>query len=174
MIPRSTGSRMQRESARGKVEGRTQEIQRLIGRSLRAVIDLSALGERQIIVDCDVIRADGGTRTASITGGFVALYLACKKLHTNKIIKSFPITNMVSAISCGLVTGSPLLDLEYIEDSNADVDANFIFTDNHKMIEIQMTAEKGAFSEDEFNQLMLLAKKGTKELFKLQKQALGI
>ena len=174
MLPRSTGTRMQRESAKGRLDGRTQEIQRLIGRSLRTVVDLKALGERQIIVDCDVIRADGGTRTAAITGGYIALYLACQKLARDRIITKSPIIGQVAAISVGIVKNTPLLDLEYIEDSDAEVDANFVMTSDNLIIEIQATAEQKPFSEDQYNKMLTLAKKGIAELVEIQKQAFGI
>jgi ribonuclease PH len=170
MLPRSTGVRYQRESLKGKVDGRTQEIQRLIGRSLRAAVDLKSLGERQIIVDCDVIRADGGTRTAAITGGFLALHQAIKKLRREGVIRTDPIVTQVAAISCGIVSGHPLLDLEYVEDSQADVDANFIMSNDSLLIEVQATGEKRPFSEEEHNQLFSLAKKGVAELLIMQRQ----
>lgn len=169
MLPRSTGVRYQRESLKGKVDGRTQEIQRLIGRSLRAAVDLKLLGERQIIVDCDVIRADGGTRTAAITGGFLALHQAIKKLLREGVIRTDPIKTQVAAISCGIVNGSPLLDLEYVEDSQADVDANFIMSTDNQLIEVQATGEKRPFSEAEYNEIFSLAKKGVAELLIMQR-----
>ncbi len=172
MLPRSTHSRMGREAARGKQGGRTVEIQRLIGRSLRAVVDLKKLGERQIIIDCDVINADGGTRTASITGGYVALHLAMQHLVDNRIINSIPLTDYVAAISCGIYQSESVLDLEYEEDSNAGADANFVLTGNGGIVEIQGAAEEEAFSEDEFTQLFSLAKGGIKEIIELQKQAI--
>lgn len=174
MLPCSTGSRIQREASKGRQDGRTQEIQRLIGRSLRSVMNFEALGERQIIIDCDVIRADGGTRTASITGGFIALHLACQRLVKDRIIKSLPINSMVSAISCGIVNNQVLLDLDYIEDSQAEVDANFIVRDDLRFVEIQMTAEKGAFSDENLTDLKAKALEGCKELFKIQRRVLGI
>ena len=164
MLPRSTGTRMNREAAKGKQSGRTQEIQRLIGRSLRAVVDLKGLGEKQIIVDCDVIRADGGTRTASITGGFLALYQACVNAAKDGRITSMPIKDQVAAISCGIYKGTPVLDLDYPEDSEAETDANFVMTSKGNIIEVQGTAEGAPFSEEEFLKLMALAKKGIKEL----------
>ena len=173
MLPRATGSRMDREAARGKQSGRTQEIQRLIGRALRSIIDLNRLGEVQIKVDCDVIQADGGTRTAAITGGYVALHLALQHLKSIKAISEIPLTDSVSAISCGVFQGTPVLDLDYAEDSNAAVDANFVLTGQGGIVEIQGTGEERPFSEDEFNQLMTLAKKGCAELSAAQKQALG-
>lgn len=168
MLPRSTGSRMDREAARGAQTGRTHEIQRLIGRSLRAVIDLNALGERQIKVDCDVIQADGGTRTAAITGGFVALYFACKHLVDKKLIKTLPIKDHVAAISAGVVKGLPVLDLDYDEDSTAETDANFVMTGKGGIVEIQSTAEGEPFQLDQFQSMFDLAKSGIDELIKLQ------
>jgi len=174
MLPRSTHSRMAREAAKGKQSGRTHEIQRLIGRALRSVMDLEKLGERQITIDCDVIEADGGTRTASITGGYVALYQALAKLKKDGIIKTIPTHMPVAAVSCGIVSGVSILDLEYTEDSAAQVDANFVLTGDNKLVEIQGTAEEKPFSEDEFHSLMALAKKGIAELVLMQKKALGI
>lgn len=168
MLPRSTGSRMDREAARGGQSGRTHEIQRLIGRSLRAVIDLNALGERQIKVDCDVIQADGGTRTAAITGGFVALYFACKHLADQKLIKTLPIKDHVAAISAGVVKGQPVLDLDYDEDSTAETDANFVMTGKGGIVEIQSTAEGEPFQLEQFQAMFDLAKSGIQELIKLQ------
>jgi ribonuclease PH len=174
MLPRSTGSRMDREASRGKQSGRTQEIQRLIGRALRAVVDMEGLGERQIRVDCDVIQADGGTRTAAITGGFVAMYMAMQHLVKIGALKEVPVSDMVSAISCGVYDGAPVLDLDYDEDSDADTDANFVITGNGGICEIQGTAEKAPFTEDELIQLLALAKKGCDELTAKQKAVLGI
>lgn len=174
MLPRSTHSRMRREAAQGKQSGRTMEIQRLIGRSLRAVIDMSRLGERQITVDCDVIQADGGTRTASITGGYVALYLACQKLFKQGLIGAMPLTGQVAAISCGIYGGTALLDLDYDEDSKAEVDSNFVMTDAGSIVEIQGTAEDKPFSEDQLLAMMGLAKEGIGYLMTLQKQAIGL
>lgn len=168
MLPRSTGSRMDREAARGAQTGRTHEIQRLIGRSLRAVIDLNALGERQIKVDCDVIQADGGTRTAAITGGFVALYFACKHLVDKKLIKTLPIKDHVAAISAGVVKGVAVLDLDYDEDSTAETDANFVMTGKGGIVEIQSTAEGEPFQLDQFQSMFDLAKSGINDLIKLQ------
>jgi ribonuclease PH len=168
MLPRSTGSRMDREAARGGQSGRTHEIQRLIGRSLRAVIDLNALGERQIKVDCDVIQADGGTRTAAITGGFVALYFACKHLVDQKLIKTLPIKDHVAAISAGIVKGLPVLDLDYDEDSSAETDANFVMTGKGGIVEIQSTAEGEPFQLEQFQAMFDLAKSGIQDLIKLQ------
>jgi ribonuclease PH len=174
MLPRSTGSRMKRESAAGKQSGRTQEIQRLIGRSLRAVVDLKALGERQITIDCDVIQADGGTRTASITGAYVALSDAVSRLIADgKLIES-PIREAVAAVSVGIVDGQPLLDLDYIEDSGCETDMNVVMTAAGKFIEIQGTAEGEAFSREEMNALLDLAQSGIEQLVELQSQALNI
>ncbi len=153
MLPRSTHTRSQREAAKGKQSGRTQEIQRLIGRSLRSVVNLSLLGERQITVDCDVIEADGGTRTASITGGYVALYQALMKLSKERVIGSIPFTESVAAISCGISKGVAVLDLEYEEDSKASVDANFVITGSGQMVEIQGTGEEEPFSMEQFHAL---------------------
>lgn len=172
MLPRSTHSRMPREAAKGKQSGRTQEIQRLIGRSLRAIIDLKALGERQITVDCDVIEADGGTRTASITGAYVALNLAIKTLLDSKVLEKSPITGQVAAISCGICDGKPMLDLDYDEDSKATMDANFVLTQDGKIIEIQCTAEEHPVSEKEFDALLKLAKAGVKKLCAAQIKAI--
>ena len=172
MLPRSTHERTDREAARGKQSGRTQEIQRLIGRSLRAVVDLEALGERQVRLDCDVIQADGGTRTASITGAYVALKVAMAGLIRSGMLSADPVTGSIAAISCGIFKGTPVLDLDYAEDSNADVDANFVLTDAGGIVEIQGTAEAAPFSEEDFRQLMELAKKGVGELTTAQKMAL--
>lgn len=174
MLPRSTNTRMDREASRGKQSGRTLEIQRLIGRSLRAVIDMDLLGERQIRIDCDVLQADGGTRTASITGGFVALYLALANLQSNGLITTLPVLDQVAAVSCGIYNGQVLLDLDYNEDSDAGVDANFVLTGTNKIIEVQATAEDKAFDKNEFNELLQLAEIGISQLVKLQKHALGI
>lgn len=173
MLPRATGSRNQREAARGKQSGRTQEIQRLIGRSLRAAVDMQKLGERQVIVDCDVLEADGGTRTASITGGYVALHLALQGLVDAGKIKALPIISPIAAISCGIVGGKALLDLDYEEDFAAGVDANFVMTSGANLIEIQATAEEHAFSTDEMTQMMSLAAKGIAELCELQAKAIA-
>ena len=170
MLPRSTGTRMRRESTQGKQSGRTQEIQRLIGRSLRSVVDLKALGERQISIDCDVIQADGGTRTASITGAYVALESCLKWMESRSMIGSGVLHSYVAAVSCGIVGGVPLLDLDYDEDSVAETDANFVMTDAGGIVEIQGTAEGAPFSENEFNSLLSLAKKGIGELIDLQKK----
>lgn len=173
MLPRSTSDRMDREAARGKQSGRTQEIQRLIGRALRAVVDMKALGERQVKVDCDVIQADGGTRTASITGGFIAMELAFQHLVKVGALEKSPITDSVSAISCGIYKGEPVLDLDYPEDSDAETDANFVITGKGGICEIQGTAEQEPFSEGEFMKLLELAKKGCGELTLRQKDVLG-
>ncbi|MCF8467750.1 MAG: ribonuclease PH [Sneathiella sp.] len=174
MLPRSTGSRMGREAARGKQQGRTVEIQRLIGRSLRALVNFEGFGERQITVDCDVIQADGGTRTASITGAYVALYQAFEKLVEQGKILEIPMKAQVAAVSCGIYKGNPVLDLDYPEDSNAQADANFVLTSDGQIIEIQGTAEENPFSEAEFGSLFSLAKKGVQELCAHQRKALGI
>jgi len=174
MLPRSTGSRMDREAAKGKQSGRTQEIQRLIGRALRAVVDMKALGERQVRVDCDVIQADGGTRTAAITGGFVALHLALQHVVKVGLLKEMPLKDSISAISCGVYKGTPVLDLDYAEDSSAETDANFVITGKGGIVEIQGTAEQEPFSEEEFLKLLSYAKKGCGELTALQKGVLGL
>ena len=169
MLPRSTSERMKREASRGKQSGRTQEIQRLIGRSIRSVIDLEKIRDLQIIIDCDVLQADGGTRTASISGAYVALELCIKKLLEKKIIKHNPIKENLAAVSCGIVNGVPLLDLDFNEDQNADVDANFVITESGKIVEIQMTSEKKLCSEEEFNSMFFLAKEGIKDIIQQQK-----
>jgi ribonuclease PH len=173
MLPRSTGSRTDREAARGKQSGRTQEIQRLIGRALRAVVNLETLGEIQIIFDCDVIQADGGTRTAAITGAYVALQQACQHLVKIGAVKENPIVDEVAAVSCGLYQGTPVLDLDYAEDSTAEADANFVITGKGGLVEVQGTAEHRAFSEEQFLGLMKLARKGVGELIIHQKKALA-
>ena len=173
MLPRSTHTRTDREAARGKQSGRTQEIQRLIGRSLRAVVDLAAMGERQINIDCDVIQADGGTRTASITGAWVALHYAFARLVKECKLTANPITGQVAAVSCGLWEGTPVLDLDYPEDSKAQADANFVLTGAGGIVEVQGTAEDKPFTEDEFLALLALAKKGIGELTQLQRLAIG-
>lgn len=173
MLPRATHTRGRREAAAGKQSGRTQEIQRLIGRSLRAITDLKALGENQITIDCDVIQADGGTRTASITGGYVALALACKYLVKEGVIDSFPLTAQAAAISCGVYKDVQVLDLDYPEDSEGEVDANFVMTSDGNIIEIQGTGEERSFTPDEFAELMRLAQKGCGELFEAQRAAIG-
>ncbi len=173
MLPRSTHSRMPREAAKGKQSGRTQEIQRLIGRSLRAVVDLKLLGERQVTVDCDVIEADGGTRTASITGGYVALCLAMNKLVKDGTLKTSPIVGQVAAISCGVYKGTPVLDLDYDEDSSAEMDSNFVLTADGRIVEIQCTAEEAPVDEAQFHALFTLARAGVAELAALQRAAIG-
>ncbi|XVN43169.1 MAG: ribonuclease PH [Candidatus Rickettsia vulgarisii] len=172
MLPASTNQRMKRESAQGKQSGRTQEIQRLIGRSMRAAIDLKALGERQIIIDCDVINADGGTRTAAITGSYIALHLAIRSLMARKILKTNPLIRQIAAISCGIYQGQAIVDLDYLEDSNAEVDANFVLSGDGNLIEIQGTAEKEPFSTDQFNEMLKLAKNAASELFIVQNKIL--
>jgi len=169
MLPRSTGSRMRREAASGKQGGRTVEIQRLIGRSLRAGVDRLALGERQITIDCDVIQADGGTRCASITGGWLALRLAIDKLLDSGTLSTDPLISPVSAISCGIYAGQPVLDLDYSEDSEAGVDGNFIMLGSGNIIETQISAEGATYTREELNSLINLAEKGTSELFDIQK-----
>ena len=171
MLPRSTGGRMRRESTAGKQSGRTQEIQRLIGRSLRAVIDMEALGERQITIDCDVIQADGGTRTASITGGFIALKQCLDWMKTRGMVSDRVLKDNVAAISCGIYQGIPVLDLDYDEDSTAETDANFVMTGSGGIVEIQGTAEGEPFSELEFGQLLDLAKSGISQLVDMQNKA---
>jgi ribonuclease PH len=173
MLPRATGERMRREASQGKQSGRTQEIQRLIGRSLRAVIDLKKLGERQISFDCDVIQADGGTRTAAITGSWVALAQAVKWMQDTGMIKTDPILDQVAAISCGIYNGDCVLDLDYPEDSNAETDANFVMTGSGGIVEIQGTAEGAPFSEESFGELMGLAKSGIKDLLEMQTRAVA-
>ena len=168
MLPRSTGSRMRREAASGKQGGRTVEIQRLIGRSLRAGVDRLSLGERQITIDCDVIQADGGTRCASITGGWVALRIAIDELLKSGTLSNDPLISPVAAISCGIYAGQPVLDLDYSEDSEAGVDGNFIMLGNGKMIETQISAEGATYSRDQLNSLINLAEKCTSELFNIQ------
>ena len=172
MLPRSTNTRIDREAARGKQSGRTQEIQRLIGRSLRSVINLKELGERQIKIDCDVLQADGGTRTASISGGFVALYQAVEKLKKNYNIQQQIIKNFVAAISVGIVDNKPCLDLDYEEDSAAQVDANFVICDNEKLSEIQVTGEEFFFSSDQYQELYKLAQIGINQIISKQKNIL--
>jgi ribonuclease PH len=172
MLPRSTHTRTEREAARGKQSGRTQEIQRLIGRSLRAVTDLTALGERQVTIDCDVIQADGGTRTAAITGSYVALRLALAGLVKAGTLAALPLSDSVAAVSCGLHKGMAVLDLDYAEDSDADADANFVLTGSGKIIEVQFTAEKAPFAESDLLAMLALARKGVGELAALQNRAL--
>ena len=171
MLPRSTHTRMRRDKAASS--GRTQEIQRLIGRSLRSITNLQALGERQIVVDCDVIQADGGTRTASITGGFVALALALKGLVDQKVLAKIPLNDYVAATSCGIIDGESRLDLNYIEDSSADVDMNFVLTGQGKFVEIQGTAESTPFTESQMQEMTSLARLGLNELFALQEKFVG-
>jgi ribonuclease PH len=173
MLPRSTGSRMGREAARGKQGGRTMEIQRLIGRSLRAIVDMKKLGERAITIDCDVIQADGGTRTASITGGYVALADAIGTLLNNGTLKENPLTGSVASVSVGIYKGVPVLDLDYPEDSNAETDMNVVMTDSGQFIEVQGTAEGHPFSEAEMQSMLVLAKKGIAELSIQQQAALN-
>ena len=173
MLPRATHTRGRREAAAGTQSGRTQEIQRLIGRSLRAVTDMKALGERQISIDCDVIQADGGTRTASITGAWVALRLATRYLLSEGVIKADPILDQVAAVSCGVFADLPVLDLDYEEDSEAQADSNFVLTGAGDIVEIQATGEKRGFSQAEFEALFGLARKGIAELIELQKAAVG-
>jgi ribonuclease PH len=173
MLPRATHERMRREAAVGKQSGRTQEIQRLIGRSLRAVIDLSALGERQIVIDCDVLQADGGTRTASVTGGFVALAQCIGFMKKTGMVTKPAIKDHVAAISCGIVGGEAVLDLDYAEDSTAQTDANFVVTGSGGLVEVQGTAEGAPFNDEELAKLLSLARKGIGELIVLQKEVLG-
>jgi ribonuclease PH len=172
MLPRATHTRGEREAARGKQSGRTQEIQRLIGRSLRAVVDRKVLGEMTITLDCDVLNADGGTRCAAITGSWVALSIAVNTLLANRVIAASPLTGQVAAVSCGLCQGAPVLDLDYAEDSDADADANFVLTEGG-IVEIQGTAEKAPFSDAQFAALMALARQGTARLYELQRAALA-
>ena len=173
MLPRATHTRGRREAASGKQTGRTQEIQRLIGRSLRAVVDLKALGERQVVLDCDVIQADGGTRTAAITGAWVAMASAFDYLRAEGVLKTDPILDQVAAISCGVCNDQPVLDLDYEEDSSAEADSNFVLTGSGTIVEIQATGEKRGFSRAEFDRLFQLAELGCGELFALQRAALG-
>ncbi|MDQ4088359.1 MAG: ribonuclease PH [Pseudomonadota bacterium] len=173
MLPRATHTRGRREAAGGKQTGRTQEIQRLIGRSLRAVVDMEALGERQVTLDCDVIQADGGTRTAAISGAWVALRLAVDKLAANKLIERDPIRQKVAAVSCGIHGGTPVLDLDYAEDSSAGCDGNFVLTDDGRLVEAQITAEGGCFDEEELLRLLRLARIGCDEIFAAQDRATG-
>lgn len=174
MLPRATEKRTDREAAKGKQTGRTQEIQRLIGRALRSVIHMDKMGERQIRFDCDVLQADGGTRTAAITGSYVAMMQAFQYLQTIGLLKELPVKDSVAAISCGIYNGVPVLDLDYAEDSNADTDANFVLTGTGGIVEIQGTAEKDPFSEQQLHELLELAKLGCKELHDAQKKALGL
>ncbi len=172
MLPRSTNTRMDREAAKGKQSGRTQEIQRLIGRSLRSIVDLSNLGERQIKIDCDVIQADGGTRTASISGGFISLYLAIEKLKNNYNLQKPIIKNFIGAVSTGIVENKAILDLDYKEDSEAQVDANFVICDSDEISEIQVTGEEFFFNDTQFAEMFSLAKIGVKKIISKQKEAL--
>ena len=174
MLPRSTHERTEREAARGRQSGRTQEIQRLIGRSLRAVADLEKLGERQIRIDCDVLQADGGTRTAAITGSYVALYIALQKLVAAGSLPAPPLLDAVAAISCGIHSGQPVLDLDYAEDSSAAADANFVLTGSGGIVEIQATAEHAPFAEERFAEMLALARHGIGQLVLLQRRALGL
>jgi len=172
MLPRATHTRTAREAARGRQSGRTQEIQRLIGRSLRAIADLRALGERTITLDCDVLQADGGTRTAAITGGYVALWQACEQLVKSKLIAASPLHGQVAAVSVGIVAGAPVLDLDYAEDSQAETDMNVVMNNGGGFIEVQGTAEGHAFRRHELDALLNLAASGIAELFTLQSEAL--
>ena len=174
MLPRSTHSRMDREVTKGKPSGRTQEIQRLIGRSLRSIVDLRKLVDYQIKIDCDVIQADGGTRTASITGAWVALYQAIIYLLKTGKLSENPIIDQVAAISCGIVENQELVDLDYDEDSNAETDGNFVMTSNNGIVEIQTTAEEKPFNKEQFQRLINLAERSTRNIFKIQKQALSL
>lgn len=173
MLPRATNTRTPREVTKGHPSGRTHEIQRLIGRSLRSVVDMAALGDRTVIVDCDVLQADGGTRTASITGAYVALVLALQKLVAFKALKALPVLDQVAAASVGILSGIPVLDLCYDEDSTADVDMNVVMTGSGRFVELQATAEKTAFDDAQLDQLLKAARQGIAELFAIQKQALG-
>ena len=173
MLPRATSTRTRRESTAGKQSGRTQEIQRLIGRSLRAVVDLQALGERQITVDCDVLQADGGTRTAAITGAWVALHDCLKWMRARSIIKDMPIRDHVAAVSCGVARGAPVLDLDYAEDSTAETDANFVMTGSGGLVEVQATAEAAIFTDQQLAEMMGLARAGIMRLVDLQKAAVA-
>lgn len=172
MLPRSTGMRMYREAANGKQGGRTLEIQRLIGRSMRASVDLKLLGERQILIDCDVINADGGTRTAAITGSYVAMHLAIRSLMDKKILRTNPLISQIAAVSCGIHNGATIVDLDYDEDSNAAVDANFVFNHKGNLIEVQSTGETGDFTTEQLLEMLKLAKDAASELFMLQNQVL--
>ena len=174
MLPRATHTRGRREATSGKQSGRTQEIQRLIGRGLRSVVDLVALGERQITIDCDVIQADGGTRTAALTGAWVALKQACLYLKAEGLITEDPIRAQVAAVSCGIYQGVPVLDLDYAEDSNAEADANFVLAQGLGLVEVQATGEERPFTEAELQVLLSLAKSGCEDLFSAQRQALGL
>jgi ribonuclease PH len=173
MLPASTGERKQRDSTRGRQDGRTVEIQRLIGRSLRAVVDFSLLGERTIYLDCDVLQADGGTRCASITGAYVALALACARLQAEEKLESSPLSGSVAAVSCGIVAGAALLDLDYIEDSSAEVDANVVMTGDGGLVEVQATAERTPLSRTHLDELLVLAEDGIEQLREAQRQVLA-
>lgn len=173
MLPRATHTRGRREAAQGKQSGRTQEIQRLIGRALRSVVDLKALGDRTITLDCDVIQADGGTRTAAITGAWVALARACKYLLDEQVIKTNPVTGQVAAISCGVFDAQPVLDIDYAEDSNAEVDCNIVMSGDGRLIEVQATGEQRPFTDEEFAELIRLAKLGCGRLFEMQRAAIA-
>lgn len=173
MLPRATGERMRREAATGKQSGRTQEIQRLIGRALRAVTDMAAIGERQVVLDCDVIQADGGTRTAAITGAFVALHKCFELMKRDQLIKAIPLKDHVAAVSCGIHSGVCVLDLDYEEDSSAGTDANFVMTGKGNIVEVQGTAEGEPFTEASFNELMSLARNGIANLVDLQRKAIA-
>ena len=174
MLPRSTATRTDREATRGRQSGRTQEIQRLIGRSLRAVTDLAGLGERQIRIDCDVLQADGGTRTAAVTGSYVALHQACQHLLSGGLLPGLPLRNSVAAISCGVIAGAAVLDLDYAEDSQAETDANFVLTGAGGIVEIQATAEGAPFDEALFAEMLLLARTGIADLTRRQRATLGL
>lgn len=174
MLPASTGERKQRDVTKGRPDGRTVEIQRLIGRSLRGIVDFKALGERTVWLDCDVLTADGGTRCASITGAFVAFELAVRRLIDEGRLERTPLTGSVAAVSCGVVDGTPVLDLDYAEDSTAQADANFVLTASGGLVEVQATAERATFGEDAFQELLRLARKGVAELFRAQRVALGL
>ena len=174
MLPRSTATRTDREAARGRQSGRTQEIQRLIGRSLRAVTDLGQLGERQIKIDCDVLQADGGTRTAAVTGSYVALHLAFQRLHSAGLLKALPLRDNVAAVSCGVIAGNAVLDLDYAEDSQAMTDANFVLTGMGGIVEIQATAEGAPFDDTLFTEMLRLARQGIADLTRCQRVALGL
>jgi|TARA_B100001059_G_C17813117_1_gene573493 ribonuclease PH len=174
MLPRSTNERMSREAKSGKQSGRTQEIQRLIGRSLRASLDLNQMNEKQILIDCDVIQADGGTRTASITGGWVALNLCIQKMMRIGLIKRNPLQSQIAAISCGILDNEVIIDLDYDEDSSADVDANLVFTNNFNLIEIQSSAEQKVFSTEELMKMIGIAKDVSNQIFKIQKDAISL
>jgi ribonuclease PH len=173
MLPRATHTRGEREAARGRQSGRTQEIQRLIGRALRAVVNRAQMGEITVTLDCDVLNADGGTRCAAITGAWVALSLAFRHMLRMKVIKTLPLTGQVAAVSCGIGAGEPMLDLDYSEDSSADADANFVLTDSGTIVEIQGTAERNAFTEAQFLGMLRLARHGVAELFEAQREAIG-